>query len=62
MLKGTFDKSVVKIPLILHYPKRQGVWLDILGSAIFFMENVSITKLHIISHKFCIEEDIYLQF
>jgi len=22
MLKGTFDKSVVKIPSILHYPKR----------------------------------------
>jgi len=26
------------------------------------MENVSITKSHIISHNFCIEEDVCLQF
>jgi len=60
------DKSVVKIPSILHYIQRdfmrQSVWLDMLGSAIFFMDVMSITKLHIISHNVCIEEDICLQF
>jgi len=60
MFKTTFDKSVVKIPSILDYLKRFYEAKCVLGSAIFSMENVSIAMLHIISHNFCIEEDICL--
>jgi len=61
MLKGTFNKSIVKIPSILHYPKQFYEAKYVTWQCHIFYGNVSITKLHIISHNFCIEEDIYFQ-